>query len=188
MKLLKQMMLCVMIVVSLAGCSAEPAGYEINIENFRSQDGEFQFVPLEWGMSSGEVQEKFKVTWEPLGEAGEQQIYMASEAFAWNKVKADCTCEFKEDKLVTISFMFKPSEAERESFWEELQKNMLKTYGDVDKVILESASGELNITTETECYNWLNEASQHTAMEIAKFSSNGQVKYYLLSVYLKETD
>lgn len=168
----------------VAGCTGCAGGKELKMEELRNEANEFQYPSLDWGSSVEDVEAAFGVTLESMGTAQGREVYLASQAVCWNHVEADVICEFEEGKLDTISLTFQPDEAERNQFWESLEKELTETFGSTEKSIQESTSEELNITTQSESYLWEYEGTRHTALALNKFTGNGQFKYIQVSVYV----
>lgn len=181
-RLLKICALCFLAVI-FTGCSGNDI-FELNIEELHSESNEFQFKNLAWESSPAEVENALGCTLESLGTVENMQEYTATEIFAWKDVEAEMTCEFTQDKLDTVKFLFKSAKTEQDELWTDMKAALFAVYGNVEADINSSTSEELQITTERESYFWEKNGNLHTALELSKFSSNGEFKYIMLSVYI----
>lgn len=173
-------------IVSLlmAGCADREKIKSLEINRLQSDTGEFQFYDLEWESRPDTTQKTLGITFGQPDTAGGFKIYRAENAYTWNNVTASITCEYKSDKLYTITLLFMPEEIEREEFWSEIKEELFNLYGTVEGNLQTSVSEKLNITTESESYLWEDQSSGDTLMSVSKFSVDGEFQYIQLNVYV----
>ncbi len=174
--------LCMSLMV-LGGCAGQKAGSVMGLDGLCNEAGDFQYMDWAWDSSLEEVEDSLGVTLEAMGSALEYDTYSALDAIEWNGEKGNLMCEFKDDKLTTVSILWQPDD-NRDEFWTKLQEEAIACYGNVEKNTNNSTSEQLGITTESESLLWEKNESRHTALMIDKFSSNGEFKYIRLSVYV----
>lgn len=183
MKTLRKVLALCLLAVIFTGCSGND-NFELNVEELHSGSNEFQFKNLAWESSPAEVETALGCTLESLGTVEDMQEYAVSEIFEWKEMEAELTCEFVQDKLDSVKFLFKPTETECDELWEEMKDALFTVYGNVEAGVHASTSEELQITTERESYLWEKTGNRHTALELSKVSNNGEFKYIMLSVYI----
>ena len=166
----------------MVGCAEKENTNSLKMDRLQSDTEVFQFYDLEWESSPNTVQDILGITFGQPDTAGEFQIYRTENTYTWNNVAASITCEYKSDKLYTVTLLFMPEEVEREEFWSAIKEELFNLYGMVDGNVQTSASDNLNITTESENYLWEDQSSGNTLMSVSKFSVNGKFKYIKLSV------
>ena len=168
----------------MVGCAGREKAKSLELDRLQSDTGVFQFYDLEWESHPKMAQEILGIAFGQPDTAGGFQIYRVENAYTWNKVAASITCEYKSDKLYTVTLIFKPEEIERDGFWSAITEELFNLYGTVEGNVQTSVSENLNITTESESYLWEDQSSGDTLMSVSKFSVNGEFKYIDLSVYV----
>lgn len=168
----------------MTGCSGRENAKSLEMDRLQSDTGAFQFYDLEWESDFVTVQETLGITFGQPDTAGGFHIYRAENAYTWNNVTASITCEYKSDKLYTVTLLFKPTEIEREEFWSIIKEELFNQYGTVEGDIQTSTSEKLNIITERESYLWEDQSGEETRMSVSKLNVNGEFQYIGLSVYV----
>lgn len=181
MKKIFQLTMITLLTALLAGCGAS-AHKQVILEKLRGEDEIFQYDNLAWGSSKEQTEKTLGVKLdETITSTEEYQAYLAEGSFTWNNVKGDLLCEFDQNGLNTVTFLFQPNEADFEAFWSGLSEKLTSIYGDVEPKVVENAF--LSTDLRTEAFTWDQEGSPHTVLSLSRYSSNGEQKYINISVY-----
>ncbi len=168
----------------MTGCSGRENAKSLEMDRLQSDTGAFQFYDLEWESDPITVQETLGIPFGQPDTAGGFQIYRAENAYTWNNVNASVTCEYKSNKLYTVTLLFRPEEIKREEFWSAIKEELFNQYGTVEGDVQSSTSDKLNISTESENYLWKDQSSGETMMSVSELEVNGEFQYIGLRVYV----
>lgn len=172
-----------MFLFCLTGCAGQTQE-KLDLGGLQNQAGDYQFGDLEWGSSKEATEAALGVTLEEtLSSSEEFQAYMVSDVFRWQGKDAILFVEFEKEKLTAISFRFN-SQEESDSTWQDLSEELLAAYGSVEPQVRNSESQELSMTMESESYLWEQNNVQHTILQLAKSTVNGEFKGITLTVSL----
>lgn len=168
----------------MTGCSSRENTKSLEMDRLQSDTGAFQFYDLEWESDPVTVQKILGITFGQPDTAGGFQIYRSENAYTWNNATASITCEYKSDKLYTVTLLFRPEESGREEFWSAIKEELFNQYGTVEENVQTSTSEKLNIATESESYLWEDQSSGETLLSVTELNVNGEFQYIALRVYV----
>lgn len=180
-KHIKQLLIVVAAVLLMTGCGKQAK--EVEIASFYHSDGYFQFGDMEWGSTEADAEKVLGLSFgKPMTAPGGLKIYLESDVFSLEGLPANLLCEFKADKLSSVTLMFFPKEAQIEEFWSAVAEALMEQYGNVELIEESGYAEQLQIATESQTYLWERKGSPHTTVQLTKIMDNGEFKRIDLSV------
>ena len=147
---------------------------KLSLEDLR-QEGEYQYLQLEWGISVEDAKRKLKIPMETdpsrIPAPDKFEFYKTKECFVLDGQTADASLEFKDNRLQALQFSFEIDENAEEWFIKQI--GQLQELFGTESEALESDGGPFR----SRSYKW--ETEKTTLQVVLIYGTNANVIFSL---------
>jgi len=167
---------------NLMACQAKPS--EIELEYLKDEQGLYKYADLKWGSTPDEVEKYFgKALGEPQDFVDGVTIYTIEKLMGYNGITARVSCEFFNDKLYEVGFIFKAKDvgdADLNTVFSSILEILREEYGEADKENLDNYFMHLVFDT----YQWKAfTENSFTALSLSKSRQNSVLTDITISIF-----
>ena len=168
------LILLVLIIGGGAYFVGRSAKKKISLEDLQ-QEGEYQYLQLEWGISVDDAKRKFKIPMETdpsrIPAPDTYEFYKTKERFLLDGQTADASLEFKDYRLEALQFCFEIDENAEE--WFKKQIGQLQELVGAESEAFENGEGPFR----SRSYKW--ETEKTTLQVVLIYGTNANVIFSL---------